>query len=139
ATHDISADGFYMLGLRQKQQAVFVGVRSTFYRLATLFGQGPLVVLAGAAAFVALRALGATWAPPGTHRSRGVAWFAATSFGVYLIHVWVLFALDAKGIDYRFINPWLGIPLLTLLAAGISAVLVRILQAIPFVRAIAPR
>jgi PAT family beta-lactamase induction signal transducer AmpG len=47
ATHDISADGFYMLGLRQKQQAAFVGVRSTFYRLATLAGQGPLVVLAG--------------------------------------------------------------------------------------------
>jgi PAT family beta-lactamase induction signal transducer AmpG len=47
ATHDISADGFYMLGLRQQQQAAFVGVRSTFYRLATLAGQGPLVVLAG--------------------------------------------------------------------------------------------
>lgn len=47
ATHDIAADGFYMLGLRQQQQAAFVGVRSTFYRLATLAGQGPLVVLAG--------------------------------------------------------------------------------------------
>jgi len=47
ATHDISADGFYMLGLRQQQQAAFVGVRSTFYRLATLAGQGPLVMLAG--------------------------------------------------------------------------------------------
>lgn len=47
ATHDISADGFYMLGLRQQQQAAFVGVRSTFYRLATLSIQGPLVVLAG--------------------------------------------------------------------------------------------
>jgi len=47
ATHDISADGFYMLGLRQKDQAAFVGVRSTFYRLATLAGQGPLMVLAG--------------------------------------------------------------------------------------------
>ncbi|RJG17706.1 MFS transporter [Massilia cavernae] len=47
ATHDISADGFYMLGLAQKDQAAFVGVRSTFYRLATLAGQGPLVVLAG--------------------------------------------------------------------------------------------
>jgi PAT family beta-lactamase induction signal transducer AmpG len=47
ATHDISADGFYMLGLRQQQQAAFVGVRSTFYRLATLAGQGALVVLAG--------------------------------------------------------------------------------------------
>jgi PAT family beta-lactamase induction signal transducer AmpG len=47
ATHDIAADGFYMLGLRQQQQAAFVGVRSTFYRLATLAGQGGLVVLAG--------------------------------------------------------------------------------------------
>jgi PAT family beta-lactamase induction signal transducer AmpG len=47
ATHDIAADGFYMLGLRQRHQAAFVGVRSTFYRLATLAGQGPLVVLAG--------------------------------------------------------------------------------------------
>jgi PAT family beta-lactamase induction signal transducer AmpG len=46
ATHDISADGFYMLGLRQ-QQAAFVGVRSTFYRLATLTANGPLVILAG--------------------------------------------------------------------------------------------
>jgi MFS transporter, PAT family, beta-lactamase induction signal transducer AmpG len=47
ATHDISADGFYMLGLPQQSQAAFVGVRSTFYRLATLAAQGPLVILAG--------------------------------------------------------------------------------------------
>lgn len=47
ATHDIAADGFYMLGLRQKQQSAFVGVRSTFYRLATLAAQGPLVIAAG--------------------------------------------------------------------------------------------
>lgn len=47
ATHDIAADGFYMLGLRQQQQAAFVGVRSTFYRLATIAGQGALVYLAG--------------------------------------------------------------------------------------------
>ena len=47
ATHDIAADGFYMLGLRQQQQAAFVGVRSTFYRLGMLAGQGGLVYLAG--------------------------------------------------------------------------------------------
>lgn len=47
ATHDIAADGFYMLGLRQKDQAAYVGVRSTFYRLANLAIQGPLVYLAG--------------------------------------------------------------------------------------------
>lgn len=47
ATHDIAADGFYMLGLKQHEQAAFVGVRSTFYRLATIVGQGALVYLAG--------------------------------------------------------------------------------------------
>ena len=50
ATHDIAADGFYMLALQQHQQAAFVGVRSTFYRLAMLGGQGGLVFLAGALA-----------------------------------------------------------------------------------------
>lgn len=47
ATHDIAADGFYMLALKQHEQAAFVGVRSTFYRVATLVGQGGLVYLAG--------------------------------------------------------------------------------------------
>ena len=47
ATHDIAADGFYMLALDTKQQAFFVGIRSTFYRLAMIFGSGVLVVLAG--------------------------------------------------------------------------------------------
>ena len=47
ATHDIAADGFYMLGLSQHQQAAFVGIRSTFYRIATIAAQGLLVMLAG--------------------------------------------------------------------------------------------
>ena len=47
ATHDIAADGFYMLALDQTQQSVFVGIRSTFYRIASVFGQGVIVVLAG--------------------------------------------------------------------------------------------
>ncbi|HTO93679.1 MAG TPA: AmpG family muropeptide MFS transporter [Bacteroidota bacterium] len=47
ATHDIAADGFYMLGLREHEQAAFVGVRSTFYRIAMVTGQGLLVVVAG--------------------------------------------------------------------------------------------
>ena len=47
ATHDIAADGFYMLALDQKQQATFVGIRSTFYRIASVFGQGVIVVFAG--------------------------------------------------------------------------------------------
>jgi MFS transporter, PAT family, beta-lactamase induction signal transducer AmpG len=47
ATHDIAADGFYMLSLEQQQQAALVGVRSTFYRVATIVGSGGLVVIAG--------------------------------------------------------------------------------------------
>ena len=47
ATHDIAADGFYMLGLSQHDQAWFVGIRSTFYRIAMILGQGILVMLAG--------------------------------------------------------------------------------------------
>lgn len=47
ATHDIAADGFYMLGLNPHEQAFFVGIRSTFYRIAMISGQGLLVMLAG--------------------------------------------------------------------------------------------
>ena len=47
ATHDIAADGFYMLALTEHEQSFYVGIRSTFYRVATVVGQGLLVVLAG--------------------------------------------------------------------------------------------
>lgn len=47
ATHDISADGFYMLALNDNQQSLFVGIRSTFYRISMIVGQGALVMLAG--------------------------------------------------------------------------------------------
>ena len=47
ATHDIAADGFYMLALTEHDQAFFSGIRSTFYRVAMICGQGGLVILAG--------------------------------------------------------------------------------------------
>ena len=47
ATHDIAADGFYMLALDEHEQSLYVGIRSTFYRVATVMGQGILVILAG--------------------------------------------------------------------------------------------
>ncbi len=47
ATHDIAADGYYMLALDHHQQAAYVGLRSTFYRIASVVGQGGLVVVAG--------------------------------------------------------------------------------------------
>ncbi len=47
ATHDIAADGFYMHGLDSHEQSFFVGIRSTFYRISTIAGQGLLVIIAG--------------------------------------------------------------------------------------------
>lgn len=47
ATHDIAADGYYMLALSSGEQSFFVGIRNTFYRFATIFGQGILVMFAG--------------------------------------------------------------------------------------------
>ena len=47
ATHDIAADGFYMLAHDTKSQAAFIGIRSTFYRIASVFSQGVLVYIAG--------------------------------------------------------------------------------------------
>ncbi len=47
ATHDISADGFYIIGLSEHDQELYVGVRNTFYRIGIVIGQGGLVLLAG--------------------------------------------------------------------------------------------
>jgi PAT family beta-lactamase induction signal transducer AmpG len=47
ATNDVASDGYYMIGLTQDKQAFFVGIRSTFYKLANVTGQGLLVILAG--------------------------------------------------------------------------------------------
>lgn len=47
ATHDIAADGYYMITLDQEKQSFFIGIRSTFYRLAMISGQGGIVVFAG--------------------------------------------------------------------------------------------
>ena len=47
ATHDIAVDGYYMLALDKSQQAFYLGIRSTFYRLSVIFGSGVLVIIAG--------------------------------------------------------------------------------------------
>ena len=82
ATHDIAADGFYMLGLNHHQQAWFVGIRSPFYRLATIFGPGMLVALAGNMA-VLTRNVRYSWSL--------MFYFAAGLFiALWLYHSWVL-------------------------------------------------
>lgn len=82
ATHDIAADGFYMLGLDQHDQAYFVGIRSTFYRIATIFSSGLLVGMAGALQ-VLTRNMRYSW-------SLVFYLMAALFIGLWLYHSWAL-------------------------------------------------
>ncbi len=82
ATHDIAADGFYMLGLDQHEQAYFVGIRSTFYRIATIFSSGLLVGLAGALQ-VMTRNIRYSW-------SLVFYLMAGLFIGLWLYHHWAL-------------------------------------------------
>lgn len=47
ATHDIAADGYYMLALNEHDQSAYVGLRSTFYRIANVFCQSLLLMFVG--------------------------------------------------------------------------------------------
>jgi len=47
ATHDIACDGYYLLGLDEKGQALYVGIRVAAFYLARVVGSGALVYLAG--------------------------------------------------------------------------------------------
>ncbi len=81
ATHDIAADGFYMIALTDKQQSAFVGIRSVFYKLASIYCQAFLLILVG-------------W----LERSHSVAsaWtftLLSVSFLIALIVLWHSFAL----------------------------------------------
>ncbi len=82
ATHDIAADGFYMLGLDSHDQAYFVGIRSTFYRIATIFSSGLLVGLAGALQ-VLTRSISYSW-------SLVFYFMAAIFIAMWLYHSWAL-------------------------------------------------
>jgi len=88
ATHDIAADGFYMLGLTSGEQSFFVGIRNIFYRFANIFGQGILVMFAG------WMETGAIF--PSTAGKISLAWsitfylLAAIFIGLTLYHKYIL-------------------------------------------------
>lgn len=83
ATHDIAADGYYMLSLDTHKQAYYVGIRNTFYRLATPFAKGLLVALSGVLEVI-------------FRYQKAFAWslifyaVAAMAIGVWLYHVYVM-------------------------------------------------
>ncbi len=82
ATHDIAADGFYMLGLSEHRQSMFVGIRSLFYRISMVVGQGALVIVAAYAS--------ETWAQPKAGWILVFAILAAFFAGIALYHSAIL-------------------------------------------------
>lgn len=82
ATHDISADGFYMLALSEHEQAFFVGIRSTFYRISMIVGQGVLIMGAGLLEIYTRN--------PRTAWSLTMMVAAATMLLLFLYHRWAL-------------------------------------------------
>lgn len=82
ATHDIAADGFYMMGLSQHEQTLFVGIRTLFYRIATIVGQGLLVMLAGNLEVIT-RSIRYSW-------SLMFYLIAGMFIALWLYHSWVL-------------------------------------------------
>lgn len=82
ATHDIASDGFYMIALDTNQQSLFVGIRSTFYRCASVFGQGGLVMIGGLlCTYFGDRATGWMWT---------VAGCSVFFFLVFIYHFFIL-------------------------------------------------
>jgi len=104
ATHDIAADGFYMLGLSKHKQTWFVGVRSTFYRLAMIAGQGLLIILAGKIETVVQSSFSAEMAQAGSSAEPGMAMAWAITFYVMaglfvLFFAWHRFVLPRPTAD----------------------------------------
>ena len=87
STHDIAADGFYMMGLSSHDQAWFIGIRNTFYRFAILTGQGLLVILAGKL--------------ENLYNDVSLAW--SIVFGILAI-VFVVFAFYHKSVSYTHLT-----------------------------------
>ncbi|MBL7978619.1 MAG: MFS transporter [Bacteroidetes Order II. Incertae sedis bacterium] len=99
ATHDIAADGFYMLALSEGDQSLYVGIRSTLYRAAMILGQGVFVYAAGKIAEANNNDFVMSWS-----LSFGAIAVIFLLFGAY--HLW---ALPRPAIDVPTVNPEKGV------------------------------
>jgi len=90
ATHDISADGFYMIELDEHTQTYFVGIRNTFYRLAVIFGNGVLVAIPGVLSVYFRCSIAFAWS---------IAFYgiAGIFIGLWLYHGWILPNSEVRG------------------------------------------
>lgn len=88
ATHDIAADGFYMLALNPHEQSLFVGVRTLFYRIANIAGQGLFVILSGNLE-TSFNDLNFAWSVV----------FMIISGIFFLLFIYQIFALPKPGVD----------------------------------------
>lgn len=98
----------------------------------------PFVAIGAISAFYSLRA---TIHKVSSHRlfpSATITKLGEVNFGVYLIHVMVMFWLDILGFDYQFTNPWIAIPCVVLMIFCVSAAIIFLIQRIPLVKNIAP-
>ncbi len=88
ATHDIAADGYYMLELDDHQQVWFVGIRNTFYRLAVIFGNGVLIPVAGILQVMFRHRMAYTWC---------LVFYglAALFIAIWLYHTYIMPRADA--------------------------------------------
>ncbi len=88
ATHDIAADGYYMLELDDHQQVWFVGIRNTFYRLAVIFGNGMLIPVAGILQVMFRHRMAYTWC---------LVFYglAALFIAIWLYHTYIMPRADA--------------------------------------------
>jgi surface polysaccharide O-acyltransferase-like enzyme len=100
--------------------------------------ESPFVALGAIFAFIALQEFGKRYVSGRGYANHFLPYLSKVNFGVYLIHVLVMFAVDMRGFDYAFINPWLAIPLTTLIIFFISSAAVAVLQRIPYLRSIVP-
>ena len=90
ATHDISADGFYMIELDEHTQNYFVGIRNTFYRLAVIFGNGVLVAIPGVLSVYFRCSIAFAW-------SIVFYGIAGIFIGLWLYHGWILPNSEVQG------------------------------------------
>ncbi len=99
----------------------------------------PFVFVGSIAALVFLKGVFSALTNPAHIVFRAIRSLAPLTFGIYLVHPMVIWTLDMQGYDYRFTNPWIGIPALVATVTVISAALIFVIQKIPGLRMIAPR